>query len=201
MTVYPLYDFCGGPHCSGYFRDAESGNDYAVNRYMSPGYGRFITPDRVSGNPSNPGTWNLYAYVADDPINHADPSGQDWCSIDQTSFDGCDGVGPDQNGVCYIFTALGGDMELEGVPGCDQYVWGSPSTLGGPGPCGGVLAYAGSGCGSGGSGSTGQPQQQLVTCTIALYERGVPFPGSPGEPYLPRVDGNERVGDDDDPDH
>jgi RHS repeat-associated protein len=62
---------------TGDFRDAESGNDYAVNRYMTPGNGRFITPDRGTGGakPSNPGTWNLYAYVAGDPINFVDPHG------------------------------------------------------------------------------------------------------------------------------
>ena len=31
---------------TGYFRDSESGNDYADQRYTSPGMGRFITPDR-----------------------------------------------------------------------------------------------------------------------------------------------------------
>ena len=37
---------------TGYFRDSETGNDYAVNRYMTPGNGRFITPDpRVAQAP------------------------------------------------------------------------------------------------------------------------------------------------------
>ncbi len=44
---------------TGYFRDAETGNDYAINRYQSPGLaGRFITPDPSQGtyaNPANPG--------------------------------------------------------------------------------------------------------------------------------------------------
>ena len=35
---------------TGYFRDSETGNDYADQRYMSPGVGRFITPDRMKGN-------------------------------------------------------------------------------------------------------------------------------------------------------
>lgn len=60
---------------TGYFRDAESGNDYAVNRYTSPGYGRFLTPDRMSGHPSDPGSWNKYAYTRGDPVNRTDPSG------------------------------------------------------------------------------------------------------------------------------
>ena len=67
---------------TGYFRDSETGNDYAVNRYMTPGNGRFITPDPSKGafaNPANPGSWNLYAYTRGDPINHSDPTGL--CSV------------------------------------------------------------------------------------------------------------------------
>lgn len=72
-----LYDFGVGPRCSGYFRDAESGNDYAVNRYSGPGMGRFLTPDPSMDNVdyANPGSWNAYAYVNGDPINLADPAG------------------------------------------------------------------------------------------------------------------------------
>lgn len=54
-----------------------------MNRYESPGTGRFITPDR-GGLPSasDPGSWNKYAYVQGDPVNNADPSGRDTCPID-----------------------------------------------------------------------------------------------------------------------
>jgi RHS repeat-associated protein len=78
-----LYDFGVGPRCSGYFRDAESGNDYADQRYASPGFGRFITPDRGTGGarPSNPGSWNKYAYVGGDPVNRVDPGGTDECEV------------------------------------------------------------------------------------------------------------------------
>ncbi len=64
---------------TGYFRDAESGNDYAVNRYQSPGYGRFLTPDRMTGHPSDPESWNRYSYTEGDPINFLDPSGAYQC--------------------------------------------------------------------------------------------------------------------------
>ena len=39
---------------TGYFRDSETGNDYADQRYISPGYGRFVTPDR-GGHPRGTG--------------------------------------------------------------------------------------------------------------------------------------------------
>ena len=62
---------------TGYFRDAETGLDYAMNRYHNPGTGRFLTPDPYSksASASNPGSWNRYAYVQGNPINVTDPTG------------------------------------------------------------------------------------------------------------------------------
>ena len=64
---------------TGYYRDLETGNDYAVNRYHQPGMGRFLTadPSRRSMVPGNPGSWNRYAYVLGDPVNGRDPTGMD----------------------------------------------------------------------------------------------------------------------------
>ena len=66
-----------------YWHDSASGLDYANNRYYSNAYGRFMTPDpyRASGGPSDPGSWNRYAYVGSDPINRADPRGSYWCTV------------------------------------------------------------------------------------------------------------------------
>src|SRR5579863_3529993 len=66
---------------TGYFRDAETGNDYADQRYMSPGMGRFMTPDRMTGSPADPGGWNKYAYTRGDPINRKDPVGNYDCTV------------------------------------------------------------------------------------------------------------------------
>ena len=63
---------------TSYFRDSETGNDYAVNRYMSPGFGMFITPDPASHPKiADPGSWNMYAYTRGDPINRVDRAGTD----------------------------------------------------------------------------------------------------------------------------
>jgi RHS repeat-associated protein len=66
---------------TGYFRDAETGLDYADQRYHDPGTGRFMTPDpsRKSADVTDPGTWNLYRYVGGDPVNRIDPTGRDFC--------------------------------------------------------------------------------------------------------------------------
>ena len=144
---------------TGYFRDNETGNDYADQRYMSPGYGRFLTPDRKDGRSSDPSSWNKYAHTEGDPVNRTDPSGRDWCNIDGSvafsSGDGeCDGVGPDQNGICYVLDAFGQAM-AEVNASCGEIVWGQPGIIGTI-SCTGVLAFAGSGCMSGG-GVVGQP--------------------------------------------
>jgi RHS repeat-associated protein len=66
---------------TGYFRDAETGFDYAMNRYHAPGTGRFLTVDPWLGSAhtSNPSTWNRYAYTTGDPINHVDRTGRVEC--------------------------------------------------------------------------------------------------------------------------
>ncbi len=72
---------------TGYFRDASTGLDYADQRYEQPGVGRFMSPDSA-GKPrlSNPGSWNRYAYAGGDPINNADPTGQDYFSVSVSSW-------------------------------------------------------------------------------------------------------------------
>ena len=59
-----------------YWRES-SGVDYAQQRYYSSTYGRFLTSDpyRASGGPSDPNSWNRYAYVQGDPVNFNDPEG------------------------------------------------------------------------------------------------------------------------------
>ncbi|HEV8416512.1 MAG TPA: RHS repeat-associated core domain-containing protein [Bryobacteraceae bacterium] len=64
-----------------YFRDSETGLDYADQRYHQVGFGRFLTPDpyAASANAKDPGSWNRYAYTGGDPANRSDPSGRDYC--------------------------------------------------------------------------------------------------------------------------
>jgi RHS repeat-associated protein len=61
---------------TGYERDSESGNDYALARYHINRLGRFSSPDRIAGSIGDPQTLNRYAYVRNDPVNLTDPSGQ-----------------------------------------------------------------------------------------------------------------------------
>jgi len=73
----------GNEKFATYTRDAETGLDYAQNRYESSGDGRFLTADPKSGSArrDDPGSWNKYAYVGGDPANRADPTGLDYIDV------------------------------------------------------------------------------------------------------------------------
>lgn len=61
---------------TGKVRDAESGNDYFGARYFESSAGRFISPDDASDQDSeDPQSWNLYAYVRNNPLINTDPDG------------------------------------------------------------------------------------------------------------------------------
>ena len=65
---------------TGKERDAESGNDYFGARYYASSMGRFLSPDPGwfdAIDPQNPQTWNLYAYVLNNPLAIVDPDGYD----------------------------------------------------------------------------------------------------------------------------
>jgi RHS repeat-associated protein len=62
-----------------YVRDSgPNGQDYADQRYYNNLQGRFWSPDPggiATADPTDPGSWNRYAYAGDDPINYYDPDG------------------------------------------------------------------------------------------------------------------------------
>jgi len=57
--------------------------DYRA-RFYHPVLARFIQPDTLIPDPSNPQAFNRYSYVANRPVNFNDPSGHDpwWCEGD-----------------------------------------------------------------------------------------------------------------------
>ena len=40
--------------------------------------GRFMSPDRMGGDPKGPDSFNKYSYTGGDPVNRGDPSGNAW---------------------------------------------------------------------------------------------------------------------------
>jgi len=56
-------------------RDAETGNDPTLFRMYQPRLYRWMSPDPVAGDITNPQSLNRYAYVLNNPTNFIDPPG------------------------------------------------------------------------------------------------------------------------------
>jgi RHS repeat-associated protein len=59
-------------------RDNETGLDYSLARYYSSTQGRFTSPDDFLNDTHvhDPASWNLYAYVRNNPLKLVDPTGE-----------------------------------------------------------------------------------------------------------------------------
>jgi RHS repeat-associated protein len=59
-------------------RDVETGLDYFGARYYGSVQGRFTRPDDFLNDtdPVDPASWNLYAYVRNNPLRYIDPTGE-----------------------------------------------------------------------------------------------------------------------------
>ena len=60
---------------TGQIYDRSSGLYYYNARYYDPEEGRFTTQDTYRGEQTEPDTYHLYAYCANDPVDYVDPSG------------------------------------------------------------------------------------------------------------------------------
>jgi RHS repeat-associated protein len=70
-------------------QDTDSGEYSATYRELHPVQGRWIQPDpagMAAVDPTNPQTWNRYAYVLNNPLSYVDPTGLE-CVWDDGSFD------------------------------------------------------------------------------------------------------------------
>src|SRR5262249_45365347 len=70
-------------------RDAETGLDYFQTRYFSSAQGRYTSTDPLmaSAKPSNPQTWNRYAYGLNNPLRFIDPDGMAEISVEDCQKD------------------------------------------------------------------------------------------------------------------
>ncbi|MBN4064538.1 RHS repeat-associated core domain-containing protein [Dehalococcoides mccartyi] len=77
--------------------DAVSGLYFYNARYLEPGIGRFISPDSIIPNPSDPRDHNRYTYVRNNPLKYTDPTGH--CSY-AGEYAHCDYI---EDGANYSF--------------------------------------------------------------------------------------------------
>jgi RHS repeat-associated protein len=79
---------------TGYQKDNESGFEFAQARYYNASHGRFTSVDPLTASASmeDPQSFNRYAYVGNDPLTSADPSGMETCSAGY-SYSECGGGG------------------------------------------------------------------------------------------------------------
>jgi RHS repeat-associated protein len=61
--------------------EEETGLYYYGARYYHSGLGRFMSIDPAPANPTDPQSWNRYAYVLNNPYKYVDPDGAMSCSV------------------------------------------------------------------------------------------------------------------------
>jgi RHS repeat-associated protein len=125
---------------TGYERDGETGLDNAQARYNSSSLGRFMSPDPVGNfiaDPTNPQTWNMYAYVDNNPLSLTDPTGMDnaddydgECLDDFALCAGPAGGSIDLSGIASLFDSFESDSGDQGLP-----LPPSPVSMPGQGSC------------------------------------------------------------------
>src|SRR5438132_9022086 len=87
-------DFTG---FAGGFWDSENNGEHFGAREYHNTHGSWLSPDPAglaAVDPSNPQTWNRYAYVTNNPLSYTDPLGlrdEPTCKTDAT-FIGCGGM-------------------------------------------------------------------------------------------------------------
>jgi RHS repeat-associated protein len=154
-----------------YTRDSLTGLDYAVNRYYSSIWGRFLSPDPygASARVLNPQSWNRYAYTIGDPMNSGDPSGLGCTGGEHMPSDYCQFFGPISSTIEWSPS----DMCLIQMPvGADPVSWAA-SCLGGSDAISGSQNPTGGGSG-GARGGGGQP----TTPSCSVIPSGAEFGGA-----------------------
>jgi RHS repeat-associated protein len=205
-TVFGRFDR-GTPQSNESFAglpsDSATSLNYADQRWYSSQFGRFMTSDPGTGDPRNPQSFNRYAYAHGDPVNRTDPTGKgdgdgppvDPCDQDPSNCFGDIGSGdgafsPASNSVRYN-TPYCGILYLEGAPNTSEYnvCW---EGLPGSGVCIGNDFQTHPGCPAPPATPPTPPPPNAPPpppCSISLFTRGVPFPGSPGNhTYVDVVD-------------
>lgn len=107
--------------CAYEYRCNRTASRKLDQQYYNSINGRFMTADpyRTSGGPGDPGSWNRYSYVQNDPANHTDHSGT---QVDGENLGVCgmDELSPlcaasDGSGLGGAASSRSGGCELDGI--------------------------------------------------------------------------------------
>jgi RHS repeat-associated protein len=106
MLFYPWGDAWQSTGGGGYnfaklpIRDLTTNTDLTMARFSSPNFGRWFSPDPIgtkSVSLDDPQTWNMYAYVRNNPTHLTDPTGLFNCNPSGGDCEVMDGVLVDEN--------------------------------------------------------------------------------------------------------
>jgi len=113
---------------TGHMKDTDTGLTYMQARYYDPVVSRFLShdPEDFLSQELNPGFFNRYMYVENNPINMIDPTGMAGCAdmggqgLSGTCFDASNFRTQDEKGFLGLFTKKANDHSTDAV--------GTPST-------------------------------------------------------------------------
>ena len=155
-------------------RDTQTNLDHTWFRKYSSAQGRWMTPDPAglaAVDPTNPQSWNRYAYVLNDPLDFADPLG-----LDPPCGDGFNPHVVDvtrSSGTWYYDY-----MWLGGIVGLGQL--GEIAAGGnGNGKCHDPQRTGGNGAGSGGGSNTQIVNGDGQSCTPSVFDPSCKPPSCP----------------------
>src|SRR6266481_3553915 len=100
--VYKGFGTAGSYDLTGDTQDTVAGTYDTQNRELNPSQGRWISPDLAglsAVDPSNPQTWNRYAYVLNNPLNAVDPDSL-WCVWEDGTADAAEADGGASSSEC-----------------------------------------------------------------------------------------------------
>jgi RHS repeat-associated protein len=87
QTASPQAPFQVSSKFTGQTLDAETGLYYYGARYYDPELGRFIQPDKIISDISNPQSYNRYSYVLNNPLKYTDPDGRSaWGAVQNAAY-------------------------------------------------------------------------------------------------------------------